>query len=165
MTDTPSSGWPCLRTLYSSAITSSLGNVSPANSIIPHIDLQRHHQVYAISLLVTCVLPPRLARRPLTVPVLACRSLNTRENIRRARSTSSGERGPVLYLETRPQKTSTHYYGGPSTPVRDGLKVRIHTSHWDALGLLIWPRFQDVQINVRTSVEYDTEMEQNIEPK
>ncbi|KAJ7045215.1 hypothetical protein C8F04DRAFT_1068086 [Mycena alexandri] len=70
-------------------------------------------------------------------------TLNTRENIRRARSASSGERGPVLFLETRGQKNSAPYYnGGPSSPGKSHLQSQLQT---------------ELQINVETSVHYDTD--------
>ncbi|KAJ7146502.1 hypothetical protein C8R44DRAFT_864262 [Mycena epipterygia] len=47
-------------------------------------------------------------------------TLNTRENIRRARSTSSGERGPVLFLDTRPRRGSSK---GPAD-----LQISVQTS-------------------------------------
>ncbi|KAJ7144780.1 hypothetical protein C8R43DRAFT_563911 [Mycena crocata] len=55
-------------------------------------------------------------------------TLNTRENIRRARSTSSGDRGPVLYLDTRAQKTSGPYFAGPSSMMPTELQISVQTS-------------------------------------
>ncbi|KAJ7067062.1 hypothetical protein C8F01DRAFT_657816 [Mycena amicta] len=63
-------------------------------------------------------------------------TLNTRDNIRRARSTTSGERGPgVLFLETRPNKEST--------------SASAHASYFAG------PSKTEVQINVERSVQYD----------
>ncbi|KAJ7508366.1 hypothetical protein B0H11DRAFT_24280 [Mycena galericulata] len=55
-------------------------------------------------------------------------TLNTRENIRRARSTSSGERAGVLFLDTRPQKTSTPYFAAASSKVPTELQISVETS-------------------------------------
>ncbi|KAJ7439961.1 hypothetical protein FB451DRAFT_142871 [Mycena latifolia] len=57
-------------------------------------------------------------------------TLNTRQNIRNTRSTSSGERGPVLFLETRPQKatSSSRYFAGPSTKGPTELQINVETS-------------------------------------
>ncbi|KAJ7157371.1 hypothetical protein C8R46DRAFT_424668 [Mycena filopes] len=76
-------------------------------------------------------------------------TLNTRENIRRARSTSSGERGPVLFLETRGQKTSQPYHVAPSTPSTPGKAHLLSQSQSHGQ--------MELQINVETSVHYDTD--------
>ncbi|KAJ7696808.1 hypothetical protein B0H17DRAFT_393350 [Mycena rosella] len=57
-------------------------------------------------------------------------TLNTRQNIRRAHSTSSGERGPVLFLETRPQQKSSsrNYFAGPSNKGPTELHISVQTS-------------------------------------
>ncbi|KAJ6601036.1 hypothetical protein DFH09DRAFT_1126555 [Mycena vulgaris] len=56
-------------------------------------------------------------------------TLNTRENIRRARSTSSGERGAVLFLETRPGKSSQPgYFAGQSSKGPTELQISVQTS-------------------------------------
>ncbi|KAJ6541595.1 hypothetical protein B0H19DRAFT_1173741 [Mycena capillaripes] len=76
-------------------------------------------------------------------------TLNTRQTIRRARTTASGERGPVLFLETHPRtRKSSAPYGVPSTPARQSL-------------IEDYPAGQspkELQINVETvtSVQYDT---------
>ncbi|KAJ6617421.1 hypothetical protein B0H10DRAFT_2218573 [Mycena sp. CBHHK59/15] len=60
-------------------------------------------------------------------------TLNTRENIRRARSTSTGEQGPVVFLESRRQKTSEQYFGSPSTKVPTELQISVETSvHYES---------------------------------
>ncbi|KAJ7871189.1 hypothetical protein B0H14DRAFT_2724670 [Mycena olivaceomarginata] len=77
-------------------------------------------------------------------------TLNTRQNVRRARLTSSGERGPVLYLETHPRTGKMPYTPSfvPSTPGRESLMNNAYSE----------PSPKELQVNVETitSVQYDT---------
>ncbi|KAJ7731215.1 hypothetical protein B0H16DRAFT_1773058 [Mycena metata] len=93
-------------------------------------------------------------------------TLNTRENIRRARSTSSGERGPVVFLETRGHKNSAPYYNvgpsTPSTPARESLLIGDDRQSGSGpsspdKGHLQSQLQTELQINVETSVHYDTD--------
>ncbi|KAF7347181.1 hypothetical protein MVEN_01472800 [Mycena venus] len=75
-------------------------------------------------------------------------TLNTRQEIRRARSTSSRERGPVLFLETHrsPGKSSVPY-GVPSTPAQGSLM--------DDYGPGPSPKELQINVETTTSIQYD----------
>ncbi|KAJ7213573.1 hypothetical protein GGX14DRAFT_563891 [Mycena pura] len=96
-------------------------------------------KLYATSLLVTYVHLVSAMAQSFYRPV---HRLNTRNNIRRAVSNTSGERGGALFLETRPsgKDTSLPYFADPSSP--RSLRGKPLT---------------EVQINVERSVQYDRE--------
>ncbi|KAJ7238771.1 hypothetical protein B0H12DRAFT_1137104 [Mycena haematopus] len=77
-------------------------------------------------------------------------TLNTRQNIRRARrgGCSSGDRGPVLFLEAPRSVAKLSTYGVPSTPARQSLMDDYPAG----------PSPKEVQITVETttSIQYDT---------
>ncbi|KAJ7603641.1 hypothetical protein DFH06DRAFT_1350096 [Mycena polygramma] len=81
-------------------------------------------------------------------------TLNTRQNIRRAGTSSSGERGAVLYLESHPQsvhpRKSSAPFGVPSTPARQSLidEYNPGTS----------PKELQINVETTTSIQYDAYM-------
>ncbi|KAJ7657008.1 hypothetical protein DFH06DRAFT_1473511 [Mycena polygramma] len=81
-------------------------------------------------------------------------TLNTRQNIRRAGTSSSGERGAVLYLESHPRsvhpRKSSAPFGVPSTPARQSLidEYNPGTS----------PKELQINVETTTSIQYDAYM-------
>ncbi|KAJ7292562.1 hypothetical protein C8J57DRAFT_1490070 [Mycena rebaudengoi] len=84
-------------------------------------------------------------------------TLNTRENIRRARSTTSNTEDPVLFLDTRPQKSSMPYFVRPPASTQLGCKCNLTYVERQGGPSQKVPTELQVNVETSTSVQFDSE--------